>query len=134
MKSREGRWAAAEGNETEAPEAAGDCQVGFARPGCEVAGIKELAGQPAPQSWAEGSERRRATPRAQLYKSSQTETPEEPGPLCWRPSSLMGKDVWPLQLGYRNDSENGSFKPGWRVGEGERERERKRDPQTPSVL
>lgn len=54
MKSREGRWAAAEGNETEAPEAAGDCQVGFARPGCEVAGIKELAGQPAPESWAQG--------------------------------------------------------------------------------
>lgn len=51
MKSREGRWAAAEGNETEAPGAAGDYQAGFACPGCAVAGIKELAGQPAPQSW-----------------------------------------------------------------------------------
>lgn len=48
-----GPWAAAGGNETEAPEAAGDCQSSFARPGCAVAGIKELAGQPAPQSWAE---------------------------------------------------------------------------------
>lgn len=37
----------------EAPEAAGDCQSGFARPGCAVAGIKELAGQAAPQSRAE---------------------------------------------------------------------------------
>lgn len=41
------------GNETEALEAAGDCQSGFARPGCVVAGIKELAGQPLQQSWAE---------------------------------------------------------------------------------
>lgn len=30
----------------EALEAAGDCQSGFARPGCAVAGIKELAGLP----------------------------------------------------------------------------------------
>lgn len=34
------------GNEMEALEAAGDCQSGFARPGCAVAGIKELAGLP----------------------------------------------------------------------------------------
>lgn len=53
MKSREGRWAAAEGKETEAPEAAGDCQSGFARPGCAVAGIKKLAALPVPQSRAE---------------------------------------------------------------------------------
>lgn len=37
----------------EALEAAGDCQSGFARPGCVVAGIKGLAGQPLLQSWAE---------------------------------------------------------------------------------
>lgn len=96
---------------TEAPEAAGDCRSGFACPGCAVAGIKELAGQPVPQRWP-GSERRRATPRARLYNSSQTETAEEPGQLCWRPSSLMGKHVWSPQLGYRNECENGSFKLG----------------------
>lgn len=37
----------------EALQAAGDCQSGFARPGCAVAGIKELAGQPLLQSRAE---------------------------------------------------------------------------------
>lgn len=41
------------GNETVALEAAGDCQSGFACPGCALAGIKELAGQARPQSPAQ---------------------------------------------------------------------------------
>ncbi|TKS91917.1 hypothetical protein D9C73_025883 [Collichthys lucidus] len=52
-----------------------------------------------------GSEWRRATPRAQLYNSGQTEdyeNVEELKQLCWRPSSLMGKDVWSSQLGFRD--------------------------------
>ncbi|KAA8585067.1 hypothetical protein FQN60_003761 [Etheostoma spectabile] len=52
-----------------------------------------------------GSEWRRATPRGHLYNSGQTEdyeNVEELKQLCWRPSSLMGKDVWSSQLGFRN--------------------------------
>lgn len=52
-----------------------------------------------------GSERRRATPRARPYNSGQKEdfeNAEELRQLCWRPSSLMGKQIWPSQLKLRS--------------------------------
>lgn len=105
LKSGEGPWAALGGNETEALEAAGDCQSAFTRPGCAVAGIKELAGQPLCRAGLSGSEWRRVTPRNQLYNSGQSEdyeNVEELKQLCWRPSSHMRKDVWCSEVGFRN--------------------------------
>lgn len=59
------------------------------------------AAEPGP----DGSEWRRVTPRARPYNSGQKEdfeNAEEPRQLCWRPSSLMGKQIWPSQLKLRS--------------------------------
>lgn len=90
-KAERGRGQLYGGNETEALEAAGDCQSAFTRPECAVAGIKELAGQPLCRAGLSGSEWRRVTPRDQLYNSGQSkdyENVEELKQLCWRPSPL----------------------------------------------
>lgn len=53
-----------------------------------------------------GSEWRRATPRARPYNSGQKEdfeNAEELRQLCWRPSSFMGKQIWPSQLKLRSE-------------------------------
>lgn len=106
LKSREGWWAASQGNETEALEAAGDCQSGFARPGCAVAGIKELAGQPPPQSraeWirAEAGAAPRAPPafttraKRRALRVRRSRSCSAGGPLrSWE------KDVWSSQPGF----------------------------------
>lgn len=132
MKSREGRWAAAEGNETEAPEApeapeaAGDGQSGFACPGCAAAGIKELAALPAcaAELGCVGQRGGGRLPGLGFTTPAKQRRPEERGQLCWRPSALMGKHVWSPQLGYRKESVRMVRSNQDEASEGKRESER----------